>query len=491
MMRRSRALLVGLLLFGSAAPAFAFRPQGQAVTYADFQYINYIATSMAKVYFATTDGIIVYNKLQNEWETPMTGIEGILDVDVKQIWVDRFDQKLFALTVTGTYSFDFAFQRWSPTDQTPVVESDDKHVKAPTAMFPPFGFNYNGSGVLIDPEARSFPFSDVVDDGAGNLWIGTWGYGAGRSSMAGLSVKLLPFGLLQNPAYTLQPDIDSVTLITGPVLSSRRTGITFFNRKDDSFSYFETGLNSEFPLADINCLESDSAFIYAGTPQGIYVINRTNHEVAKRIDRRNGLTDENVLCLKRWGDSLFIGTAGGVMAMVCHNDSMAYIGRQEFYEQIVYDLDVVNNYLWIASGIGAFRVSLETGKIQQYKDPDAVLVDRAFAVRHFGNFLWLASDIGLVRIDLQTGTTEPFLVTSRKFDGRALAVNDKVAAVSSDRGLTLIFHNRDNPVIRDFGTEDGLASDFIYSLLLDGDYLWVGTDRGVTKFWWNNPRRID
>ena len=358
-------------------------------------------------------------------------------------------------------------------------------------MFPPFGYNYNGSGILIDPNARSYPFSDVVDDGSGNLWIGTWGYGAGRSSTAGLSVKLMPFGLLQNPAYSLQPDLDSVTLITGPVLNSRRTGITYFDKKDNSFSYFETGLNSEFPLVDINCLESDSASIYAGTPQGIYVISRANQQVSRRIDRRNGLADDNVLCLKRWGDSLFIGTVGGVTALICHNDSMVYVGRQQFYDQAVYDLDVVDNYLWIASAIGAFRVSFETGKIQQYKDPDAVLVDRAYAVRHSGNFLWLASDIGLVRIDLQTGTTEPFLVTSHQFDGRALAVNDKVAAVSSDRGLTLIFHNRDNPVIRDFGTEDGLASAFVYSLLLDGDYLWVGTDRGVTKFWWNNPRRID
>ena len=163
--------LSGLILLGLFSTAQAFRPEGQAVTYADFQYVNYIATSMAKVYFATTDGIIVFNKLQNQWETPMTGIEGIPDVDVKQIWVDRFDQKLFAQTITGTFSFDFAFQRWSQTSQTPVVSSDDKHVKAPTAMCPPFGDNYNGSGILIDPNARSYPFSTPDRGNRGSSFV--------------------------------------------------------------------------------------------------------------------------------------------------------------------------------------------------------------------------------------------------------------------------------------------------------------------------------
>jgi hypothetical protein len=96
-----------------------------------------------------------------------------------------------------------------------------------------------------------------------------------------------------------------------------------------------------------------------------------------------------------------------------------------------------------------------------------------------------------VKIDAETGTTEPFLEHSNKLDGRALAVNGTVAAIASDLGVTLIFYDRNNPVIREFSTGDGLASTYVYSLAFEGDYLWIGTDRGLTKFWWNNPRRID
>ena len=42
-----------------------------------------------------------------------------------------------------------------------------------------------------------------------------------------------------------------------------------------------------------------------------------------------------------------------------------------------------------------------------------------------------------------------------------------------------------------FTTQDGLPSNEIYELLLDGDYLWIGSDRGLTRFLWNDPDRID
>jgi hypothetical protein len=479
------------LVFGIGSQSWGFRPVGQVVNYGDFRYVNYIATSMTKVYFATSNGIIIYNKTRQQWEAPMTGIEGISDAEVKRIWVDRFDQQLYAETVSGNFNYDFTFERWLPVDRVPAIDTPDKHIAPPTAMFPPPGYNYNGSGQLIDPSARTYSFSDVVDDGSGDLWLGIWGYGTAHANSTGLNIQLLPYGLIQNPAYALHVDLDSTLMVAGPMLSSRRTGITFLDRKNNRFSYLETGISGDFPPVDINCLESDSTYFYAGTPQGIYIINRTNHQVSDRIDRRNGLSDDNIVSLLRSGDSLFVGTTSGLTLLTHQHDSISYIGRQQFFNQTIYDLEIVDDYLWIASSVGAYRASLETGKLQQYKDPDAVLVDRALGVRRSASFLWLASDIGLVRINLATGRTEPFLVTSRKLDGRALAVNDTVAAVASDRGLTLIYHNRSNPVIRDFGVEDGLASNFVYSLILDGDYLWVGTDRGLTRFWWNNPRRID
>ena len=44
---------------------------------------------------------------------------------------------------------------------------------------------------------------------------------------------------------------------------------------------------------------------------------------------------------------------------------------------------------------------------------------------------------------------------------------------------------------RHFGVRDGLVGSRVYDILLDGDYVWFGTNRGLTRFYWNNPYRAD
>ncbi len=72
-----------------------------------------------------------------------------------------------------------------------------------------------------------------------------------------------------------------------------------------------------------------------------------------------------------------------------------------------------------------------------------------------------------------------------------MAVNDTIAAVASNKGMFFIYYKNRSQFTREFTTEDGLASNDINSLLMDGDYIWVGTDKGLTRFWWNNPDRVD
>ena len=39
--------------------------------------------------------------------------------------------------------------------------------------------------------------------------------------------------------------------------------------------------------------------------------------------------------------------------------------------------------------------------------------------------------------------------------------------------------------------EDGFLENHIQDLLLEGDYIYFGTQRGATRFYWNSPYRID
>ena len=241
-------VLLCLLLSGSAN---AMRPEDQAVTLANFLYVNYIATSQAKVYFATTSGVVVYNKLTSQWEEPLTGADGFVETDIRRIRVDRFDQHLYAEVASGWYEYNFTFKRWLTLFEQPTVESNDAHIAPPEELVAPFGYNYLGNGTMVDPEARSFTITDVVNDGDGNLWLGTWGYGVFRSGTIVNNLTPLPYGLVQNGAYSIYRD-DSTLWTAGPTLTSSRTGVTRYNFIANSFSYIETGIHPALPTADIN-----------------------------------------------------------------------------------------------------------------------------------------------------------------------------------------------------------------------------------------------
>jgi ligand-binding sensor domain-containing protein len=485
-----RFILTASLIAFFGLPVEAAKLKGQAVTYADFSFVNSVAASMTHVYFATTEGIIRYNIFQDQWEDPLTGAEGLDNEDITRIWVDVFDKDLYAETSNGLYEYDSLFDKWFPTVELPTLDNSSVHMSPPQIMHPPIGFTYGADGLLVDRYNRQFYIHDILDDQSGVLWIGTWGYGPAKAGSTSRQIDLLPYGLLQNRVNALFKQ-DSLLWIGGSLYNSYRSGISVFDPTKNKFFYIESGLESDFPAVDINCLDGDDTCLYVGTPEGLFCLNKEMRGVTRNYSTRSGLSDDDVLSMKVVGDSIFVGTAGGLNVILSSKDSVGVVRPSQLFGEVIYDLELADSSLWIAGSSGAYRLKLPSGKLQKFQDPHAVLFGQVYDIERCGDNLWFASDDGLIRLNIKTGETEPFRLTNRKITPRALAVNDTIAAVASDKGMTVIFHKNKKQLIREFTTEDGLASNTVYSLLLDGDYIWIGTDKGLTKFLWNNPERVD
>lgn len=479
-----------LITFLSTNTAESLPAAGQTVTYSDFSFIRDIASSVSRVYFATTNGINIYHKFAHIWESPLTGKYGINDQDIQRIWVDHFGDHLYAQTSSELYEYDSIVQRWHTISDLPKVENEVKEVDPPIVMFAPSGFNYLSDGRLVDQFGRYFSFVETIEDGSGGLWMGTWGHGAAMAPSSSGSIELMPFGLLQSRVNAIYLD-DGYLWVSGAVMNANRTGITVFDPVENSFEYIESGLSREFPSVDINCLTGDDSTIYVGTETGVIYIDRDSFRPLNKISRKNGLTNDNVLSLAAAGDSLFVGTAAGLNLVLPFEDSASIVGPVRLLDDVIFDLEIVDTTLWIASSSGAYRWYWTTDKLQQYQDPHLVIFSKCLAIERFKNFLWLASNDGLVKLNLETGETTPFRSVTANRDYRGLAVNDTIAVMSSNKGMTILFHADKKPFEREFTTEDGLPSSYVFELKLDGDYVWIGSDKGLTRFWWNNPSRVD
>ncbi|MBD3333029.1 hypothetical protein GF356_09260 [candidate division GN15 bacterium] len=489
-MNRARCLILAITILLIGTPTISASPVGQATTWSDFSFIRDISASMTHVYFATTNGITVYNKATRTWESPLTGTEGIDHQDIQRVWSDRFGEKIYAQTSNDLYEYAPLFERWYPITSLPEVDNDNQYIAPPEMLVAPFGFSYGEPGVLYGEYHRTYNFNVVMDDGSGDIWVGTWGHGAGRYAPPTNVMEMLPFGLLQERVNAVWEEGDMLW-VSGAGFNSLRTGITGFNRADTSFTYIESGVIAGFPEVDVNCLAGDDDYLYIGTPSGLYVMHRNSQMVEYQVTGRSGLIDDNIISLARNGDSLFVGTEEGLTILAPENDSLNYIFPSALVGLRIWDIHLYDSTIWIATEQGVFRYFCADGRLQRFRDPKMVLTSDVYGLDVYDSTLWGISDDGALQLDLITGEATAHRLRIEQVWPNALAVNDSIAAIGGTQGLLFVFHTADPVFTRRFDTYDGLPSETIFTLRFEGDYLWIGSDQGLTRFWWNNPRRVD
>jgi ligand-binding sensor domain-containing protein len=474
--------LVVLALFFSDSNGSALR--GELVTFADFNTVVAVASSTSKVYFATPFGITRYDKIENSWDIPLSGSDKIAQEEIQALEVDLFDQHLYAKTSLDWYEYDLTFERWYPIGKAPNVDNPSQEVRPDGVLYPPDGFTWSGDGYLNDKLGRTVPMGVVLDDGSGVWWIGTHGYGAAKSSSAGRILTLLPYGLIQRRVNALLDD--SLLWISGAV-SGFRSGITLMDREELTFGYIETGFGAAFDAVDINCFAAEGNTVFAGTSNGVYELSRLTGELLGRTKSTLNVADNDVISLATNGDTLFVGTAVGLSVVMTSAGKSQYASIDEFSRYAIFDMQIVDSSLWVAASNGVYKLSLVTGSLKKFSDPTLVLAHEVFDIDLFGDDLWMSSSSGALRVNVRNGEIEPFRLNMSRTIPRVIEINDTIAVLNSDRGIVLLYYKDDKQITRELTVEDGLPSSYVYSLLFDGDYLWIGTDRGLTRLWWSSP----
>lgn len=460
----------------------------RSVTYASFLYVHHVASTISHVYFATTNGVIRYHKLQQRWEQPLTSGESVVSLRgevIERVYTGRFDDKLYGQTAMGEYEYDLLFNSWFPLIDIPELENNYVHLPTPDDLIAAQGSNYFGGGRFADIFGRSYRITDVIDDNTGTLWIATWGYGPAKAGTSSRVVEHLPFGLLQSRTDVMYRE-DSLIWMTGQAFGQSRTGLTAFSPEGQNSLFVESGLNPQFPVADINCLTSDDEYLYLGTDNGVLVLDRRTWSLYQRVDRRHGIQENHITALHKSGDSLFIGTTSGLSVLYSDLDSLKQVYSKQFTNHVIYALERKSNDLWIASSSGAYVLSLATNDLVGLVDTTRTIFSRVFEIEIEGPYVWLCAPAGLVRLDSRNGELKAFRDLSVQNIGRPMAVHREFAAVASSHGVSIFKPESEHPFVQEITTNDGLVSDNVLSLLVDDTYLWVGTDRGVTRIEWNN-----
>lgn len=483
-----QALVISGVLLMLPTAGFAFHIlQDLIVNYSDFSNVRSIAVGFDYVYFGTTGGIIRYHIADREWGIPLTGIDGLEGLDIFEVQVSSDDEYIWARTEFGIYEYRGIADYWMPVGEIPPSTNIiSRHVAPDPLYFPPEGFNYMSDGYLIDFEGRRFPVTDVVDDGWGNFWIGIWGLGAARARTANFHIELLPYGLRQEAVTTMVLD-DGKLWLSGNPENAVRPGLTRFDWRKNRFDYAELQPGQVPAFNQVYDMYVNGTDVFLATDYGVEIIDKNTRTARDHLYRSSGLPDEVAYSVAANGDTVFVGTEYGLGLLKRYRDSVEIRVETYLPSLAVYCLEQTDDALWIGTSRGVYRLDYETGKLGKLTIAEVSGARSVNDIELAGDDIWIATGDNLVSIDLETAEVREYPEVIGYGGATAVAVADTLVAVVVTQGM-LLLNTGQKPGRYLYTVNDGLLSDAVSDLIFDGDYLWIGSDRGLTRFWYKNPR---
>ncbi len=295
--------------------------------------------------------------------------------------------------------------------------------------------------------------SDIYEDRAGSIWIGT--NGGGISAYHKTSNKFghfhrnenSPNAALSNKTYAFEEDQ------TGRLwIGTYEGGLSAFDRKKGIFFNYPQKINHTHQ--NVLCLHIDTDnMLWFGTWGGgvnFFDLNKNSFGTKPLVNtgNKNSLCNNSVLCIQSDPKGvLWIGTFNGL-------DS--YDKKTKIFKKYSTTDGLINNTiqtlffdrhgnLWIGTAKGLSFMDMATGEIKSYKEDKGKKGLPSNSVNCLfedgeGN-LWIGTVMGLCRMNVKTETFEHFF------------------------------------------EKDGLPNDYIYGILGDNSgFLWLSTNKGLSKF---------
>lgn len=229
--------------------------------------------------------------------------------------------------------------------------------------------------------------------------------------------------------------------------------------------------------SEIFSLEKFNGRLLAGS--GFFLCNEIAGNKARTINLEdyvpkiaNILTLSRTLCMKKVDENtLLMGLDGLLMRFELNPDRIIYA------RHAIKSIDIVNdNTLLVGTSGGAFLFDAKT-----LHDKETVFKTRSTAVCYYNQEYYIGTVDGLYVVK-ENGDTrylgDSIPALRSRISYFIKAPDGRVFIATYGSGIICM---KGDKVVDHLSTEEGLTSNICRTLFLDGDYLWVGTDKGVNK----------
>jgi ligand-binding sensor domain-containing protein len=447
------------------------------------------------LYVATDGGIARYDQAERRWLPPLTTSDGLIDRRILRVIVDPKTGDLVYTTPRGKAAFSLYSERHNDVYffTSEIITALDSSVRAPAkypSVYAPIGHAFSPEGILTDKRLREYRSVDQVIDFWDNMWFGIRGLGIAMRTWDTARLVILPYSLWKDDIKAVHHFADNFWFVG-------KGAINVHNRDMDAWAKFEAVNHMDIHSDNVRDVIVDSTAVWLATEHGLSRFDGIEKRW-RTFGRSAGLPDEDVLCLAADEDYVWIGTDFGVARL--HRDvGIIYdVSHGTFPERKTNDIESIGGAVWTATDRGLF-VTRDLGSTwKRFTGGMGMLDAPVTALAADSSRFWCATRFGVAGHDTRTGEWWRYPFPHSYTADARLSVPRHVNSLCAQGNVLWIGTNQgvfkcvlDKNYWRLFTTEDGLIDNRVTDIELDEDYIWFATPAGVTRFYWDDPDRID
>ncbi|MDO9547604.1 MAG: two-component regulator propeller domain-containing protein [Candidatus Marinimicrobia bacterium] len=501
-------------------------------------YVTSFTESNEYIYFGTSGGIVPYHKYHHYWGDPYTVSNGmaddyiltvLYDYSTGYLWAshragvsylnptadawentsnESFDisrsDKIIRLGANnasicalssigqiktidkqlgyyqGSYSDESNSINWSPSRLDPIPSVENYTINQP--------YRIDGRGVVWDDNFQEYSINLFYSDKRLDIYGGIWGLGILTGDFNVKMLEVHSFGPMQNSISSLS--LANNRIVTGSLgsTSSERTGISILDFDSGQWVYHKNKFIPELASANIfDIVEDKSGNIWIGTDLGLSIYNDSKNRW-KRLSMAQGLRDENIWTIFVDDTLAWIGTPLGLNKIYTPTMKIKrlFLTRDKRHMKI-YKISCDNDFIWIGTDNGLYNVDKLTHNVEHYDmngnriDINTTIASDIQAITSNDSITIVSQYDGLLSYN---HITKGFYKYPQFIDAQVLDMDmtENYLWLATDNGAYLIRLN--DFYIEHYLPRDGLAGRLVNKVRIDGEYVWFGTDQGLSRYNW-------
>jgi signal transduction histidine kinase/ligand-binding sensor domain-containing protein len=245
------------------------------------------------------------------------------------------------------------------------------------------------------PMSSTVRVTSVFNDNSNNLWVGTDSHGLWKKNQSAANGKFKQIGKITYPLNHITEDDSHTIWLT--------TGYGCIYIEHDKPQMVPSFMRYCSSIINIG---ADSMLV--GTLNGVYLIK--NKQLVTHF-KLSPLAERSIMCLKQHGSFIFIGTNdNGLYVWNKVNGAVQNIStKQGLYSNMVYNIDIVKDQLWIGTGRGINKFILNSGGGRVNLKPARIahLVNESNqnAILHTDSSVWIGTTSGINIYSINTART--------------------------------------------------------------------------------------